>query len=97
MKRCVNLVARRNVLTQGTRRSVQIERKDLDNKHSIVKAKEENPYLTNILAGNKKWVDSKKLENPEFFNQLAQPQKPRYLYFGCSDSRVPANQILGLK
>ena len=54
-----------------------------------------NKYLESILAGNKIWVEQKKTEDPEFFDKLAQPQTPKYLYFGCSDSRVPANQILG--
>jgi carbonic anhydrase len=37
------------------------------------------------------------LEQPGFFNHLAQQQSPKYLWIGCSDSRVPANQITGLE
>ncbi|WP_297829485.1 carbonic anhydrase, partial [Thermomonas sp.] len=36
-------------------------------------------------------------EDPEFFHRLSQQQSPRYLWIGCSDSRVPSNQILGLE
>ena len=85
-------------LVQSTqRRFVSVERKDLSNVHSIVRAKAPpaSSYLTSLLDGNKKWVEQKKSEDPEFFDKLAKPQTPKYLYFGCADSRVPANQILG--
>jgi len=55
-----------------------------------------NPHLVSILENNRKWVAETKLKDPEFFVNLGKTQKPKYLYFGCSDSRVPANQILGL-
>mmetsp|Transcript_19133 Transcript_19133/g.26329 ORF Transcript_19133/g.26329 Transcript_19133/m.26329 type:complete len:287 (+) Transcript_19133:90-950(+) len=55
-----------------------------------------NPHLMSILENNRKWVAETKLKDPEFFVNLGKTQKPKYLYFGCSDSRVPANQILGL-
>jgi hypothetical protein len=53
-------------------------------------------HVEDILANNKKWVAARLEEDPLFFKTLAKPQKPKYLYFGCSDSRVPANEILGL-
>mmetsp|Transcript_33101 Transcript_33101/g.72925 ORF Transcript_33101/g.72925 Transcript_33101/m.72925 type:complete len:292 (+) Transcript_33101:123-998(+) len=53
-------------------------------------------HVEDILANNKRWVASRLEEDPLFFKTLAKPQKPKYLYFGCSDSRVPANEILGL-
>ena len=53
-------------------------------------------HLEKILSNNKAWVQSRKNQDPDFFNRLGQVQKPKYLYFGCSDSRVPANEILGL-
>ena len=59
-------------------------------------AQAENKHLTKILENNKKWVDSVNQKDPSFFPTLAKGQKPTYLYFGCSDSRVPANQIMGL-
>ena len=55
-----------------------------------------NPHLQNILDNNRKWVTEKNETDPDFFANLINPQKPKYLYFGCSDSRVPANEILGL-
>ena len=53
-------------------------------------------HVKNILENNKRWVNETNAQNPDFFKQLAKGQKPKYLYFGCSDSRVPANQIMGL-
>lgn len=51
-------------------------------------------HVQSILEGNIKWVEGRKAVDPEFFDKLAKPQTPKYLYFGCSDSRVPANEIL---
>lgn len=48
-----------------------------------------------LLENNKAWVETQKATNPEFFNKLAEGQSPQYLWIGCSDSRVPANQITG--
>ncbi len=48
-----------------------------------------------LLDNNKAWVEQQKASNPEFFEKLAQGQSPQYLWIGCSDSRVPANQITG--
>ncbi|KAF1986180.1 carbonic anhydrase [Aulographum hederae CBS 113979] len=49
-----------------------------------------------IFDNNKKWVEEMKIDDPEFFDKLASGQSPEYLYIGCSDSRIPANQIMGL-
>jgi carbonic anhydrase len=49
-----------------------------------------------IFENNRSWVAAKKGADPEFFNKLAAGQSPEYLYIGCSDSRVPANEIMGL-
>jgi carbonic anhydrase len=46
-----------------------------------------------LLEGNKKWVQEKLGEDPDFFNKLAKGQNPEILWIGCSDSRVPANEI----
>ena len=51
--------------------------------------------ISNILENNKQWVASKNAEDPEFFHRLATGQKPKYLFIGCSDSRVPASGITG--
>ena len=48
-----------------------------------------------LLENNKAWATSKRSINPEFFNDLAKGQSPEYLWIGCSDSRVPANEITG--
>jgi carbonic anhydrase len=50
-----------------------------------------------LLENNKAWVTLQKYKDPDFFNQLAKEQKPEYLWIGCSDSRVPSNQITGTK
>jgi carbonic anhydrase len=46
-----------------------------------------------LLNGNKKWVESRLKENPDFFKELAKSQNPPVLWIGCADSRVPANEI----
>lgn len=50
-----------------------------------------------IFEENRKWVEKKKNEDPGFFDHLADGQNPDYLYIGCSDSRVHANEIMGLE
>jgi len=52
--------------------------------------------LQELLAKNRAWAETIKANDPEFFNILAQQQTPRYLWIGCSDSRVPATQLVGL-
>lgn len=49
-----------------------------------------------LLENNRNWAASVKKIDPEYFSELAKVQTPQYLYIGCSDSRVPANQVLGL-
>ncbi|MFN4312765.1 MAG: carbonic anhydrase [Chitinophagaceae bacterium] len=48
-----------------------------------------------LLLENKAWAAEMVAENPDFFNRLASIQRPEFLWIGCSDSRVPANQITG--
>lgn len=50
-----------------------------------------------LLENNKAWVVLKKYDNPNFFKELTKGQCPEYLWIGCSDSRVPANEITGTK
>ncbi|USD35868.1 MULTISPECIES: carbonate dehydratase [Ferrimonas] len=52
--------------------------------------------LEHLFQRNREWANRIQEENPEFFSQLAQQQNPEYLWIGCSDSRVPANQIIDL-
>lgn len=54
----------------------------------------ENLYIK-LLENNKAWAKLKKNNDPNFFRGLAQQQTPEYLWIGCSDSRVPANEITG--
>jgi len=49
-----------------------------------------------LLGRNREWADRVSREDPGFFDRLSTQQTPKYLWIGCSDSRVPANQILGL-
>src|ERR1043165_9150539 len=50
-----------------------------------------------LLVGNKKWSEEKLKEDPDFFKNLVRGQNPEYLWIGCSDSRVPANEITNTK
>jgi carbonic anhydrase len=52
--------------------------------------------LSHLLANNRVWAAAVSREDPQFFARLAKQQAPQYLWIGCSDSRVPANQIVGL-
>lgn len=52
--------------------------------------------LNDLLRNNREWADRVRREDPGFFKRLSRQQAPKYLWIGCSDSRVPANQILGL-
>lgn len=51
--------------------------------------------IEQLLLQNKAWVEQKNMEDPQFFNRLSKIQTPHFLWIGCSDSRVPANQITG--
>jgi carbonic anhydrase len=52
-------------------------------------------FYKKILENNQTWVEEKLSLNPNFFSKLAQGQQPPLLWIGCSDSRVPANEIIG--
>jgi carbonic anhydrase len=53
--------------------------------------------LQDLFAHNRAWADRMERERPGFFTGLVKQQNPRYMWIGCSDSRVPANQITGLE
>lgn len=50
-----------------------------------------------LFQKNKEWVASRVSKDPEYFKKMAMAQDPLYLWIGCSDSRVPANEIVGLE
>ena len=52
--------------------------------------------LKHLLENNKNWADKIKRADPDFFGKLSKQQNPEYLWIGCSDSRVPANEIVNL-
>ncbi len=52
--------------------------------------------LQALFANNRRWAGSIERNHPDFFKTLARQQSPDYLWIGCSDSRVPANEIVGL-
>jgi carbonic anhydrase len=52
--------------------------------------------LKQLFENNRKWALNRVESDPEFFNRLVHQQSPEYLWIGCSDSRVPANEIVGL-
>src|SRR5437660_1794363 len=52
--------------------------------------------LKHLFKNNREWANTIKQRDPEFFEKLAAQQSPEYLWIGCADSRVPANEIIGL-
>jgi len=52
--------------------------------------------LSHLIENNRAWSERRRQIDPEFFARLSQQQRPRYLWIGCADSRVPANDIVGL-
>ncbi len=52
--------------------------------------------LDHLFANNRAWADAMTRRDPTFFQQLSNQQAPEYFWIGCSDSRVPANEIVGL-
>jgi carbonic anhydrase len=52
--------------------------------------------LKHLFANNREWAAKMTRQDPEFFSRLSSQQAPQYLWIGCADSRVPANEIVGL-
>jgi len=50
-----------------------------------------------LLDNNRRWAERRRAENPTYFDRLAEQTSPHYMWIGCSDSRVPANEIVGLE
>jgi len=55
-----------------------------------------SPDLKTLLESNRRWAAATEQREPGFFTRLARQQNPRYMWIGCADSRVPANEITGL-
>lgn len=64
--------------------------------HRVIRGPPTVTKYEQIFANNRRWAEEQTRDDPEFFIRLAAEQRPDFLYIGCSDSRVPANQILGL-
>ncbi|GAB4143010.1 MAG: carbonate dehydratase [Bacteroidia bacterium] len=54
-------------------------------------------HFDKIFENNRKWVAAKKAEDPQYFEKLSKGQHPEYLYIGCSDSRVTAEDLMGVQ
>jgi len=52
--------------------------------------------LEHLFENNRRWSEARRRSDPDFFARLARQQAPEYLWIGCADSRVPANEIIGL-
>lgn len=53
-------------------------------------------FLAKLFDNNRAWAERIKKEDPQYFQRLSKTQTPEYLWIGCADSRVPANEIVGL-
>ena len=53
--------------------------------------------LVHLFHNNRRWAQRTTNQQPTFFSDLAEQQNPEYLWIGCADSRVPANELIGLK
>lgn len=60
-------------------------------------ASNDNRELGSLFRNNRDWAAARVAEDPDFFKRLAGQQSPEYLWIGCADSRVPANEIVGLQ
>lgn len=67
----------------------------MDN-HNLQEDKWRMQSLSHLFQNNRAWAEGIRRRDPDFFIKLSQQQAPAYLWIGCSDSRVPANQIVGL-
>jgi len=54
------------------------------------------PFMEELLDNNRRWAAATRARDPDFFLRLSRQQAPKYLWIGCADSRVPANEIVGL-
>jgi carbonic anhydrase len=57
----------------------------------------DTPSYEQLFENNRQWVESELAIDPDHFERLAQGQSPKYLFIGCSDSRVNANEMVGMR
>ena len=71
---------------------------DADEFHTstVERQHQEEDNFTKVLNNNKKWAAEMTAKNPTYFEAMKNEQKPKYFWIGCADSRVPANEVLGL-
>lgn len=69
--------------------------KFMDDKSKVDLQEDMRKSYERLFINNQKWVDDKTENDPHYFERLAEGQTPQYLFIGCSDSRVPANEITG--
>ena len=63
------------------------------NKENVLKCEDYKASSSRLIHGNREFVKEKKKTDPEFFEKLSKTQKPKYFMIGCSDSRVPPNEL----
>ena len=68
----------------------------MQKKAALMSSENRNASLEKLLANNKNWAKKMIDRDPEFFQKLVAQQSPEFLWIGCADSRVPANEIVGL-
>ncbi|HSZ24384.1 MAG TPA: SulP family inorganic anion transporter [Cytophagaceae bacterium] len=80
-------------------KNIKIELIDVDDKYELVENEELDKIIQQdyekLFRNNKDWVKEKLTEDPTYFEKLALGQAPKYLFIGCSDSRITANEITG--
>lgn len=54
------------------------------------------PVIQDLLENNRRWAQARASQDPDFFPRLSRQQAPEFLWIGCADSRVPANEIVGM-
>ena len=59
-------------------------------------AENSDKTLEQLFKNNRQWAEKRIKQDPDFFKRLVNQQAPKYLWIGCSDSRVPANEIVDL-
>jgi carbonic anhydrase len=80
-------------------KNIKIEIVDVEDKYELIENEELDKIIqqdySKLFTNNKDWVREKLAEDSDYFEKLAQGQSPKYLFIGCSDSRITANEITG--